>query len=139
MRTQLAPSSSERYTPVREPASISFGLVEDCARARTVSCARPMTFQVRPASSLRYTPPPPEYKVQVLAYRRFESRGSMMMCVTTSSRPEPMRLSNCQCPPSSLEVKMCPSAVPMYNFEILCGSAPKEITVPPGGPTCRQA
>src|SRR5271170_4877121 len=109
MRAQLAPLSTERYTPVSDPARKTSGCVGDCAKARTVSLARPMMFQVWPASSLRYTPPPPEYSVQVLAYRRFGLRESTRMWVTTSSCPTPILLSSCQCPPSSTDENTCPS------------------------------
>src|SRR6516162_4038334 len=136
MRSQLAPSSVERYTPVRAPASKSFGSVGDCVSARTVSCASPSTFHVRPPSSLRYTPPPPEYSAQVLAYKRLPSRGSTIICVTTSSWPDPIRLKSNQCPPSSLEVNTWPSAVPKNNLFRLWGSAASDTTLPPGGPTC---
>src|SRR5208282_3313745 len=115
-----------------------FGFVGACASARTVSCASPITFQLRPASSLWYTPPPPEYSVHVLAYNLLESRGSTRMWVTTSSCPVPILLSSCQCAPSSLELNTCPSEVPKYSFFQSWESASSEITVPPGGPTCRQ-
>src|ERR1700730_15574217 len=58
------------------------------------------------------------------------------MCVMTSSWPAPMRLRSCQCAPSSLEVNTWPSEVPRYSLFTSRGSAPKEMTVPPGGPAC---
>src|SRR5258708_36668660 len=60
-----------------------------------------------------------------------------MMCVTTSSCPVPMRLNKFQCWPSSVEEKTWPSDVPRKTLLALCGSASREITVPPEGPTCR--
>src|SRR6266481_8313160 len=48
-----------------------------------------------------------------------------------------MRLSKFQCWPSSLEEKTCPSEVPRKILLGLRGSASREITVPPEGPTCR--
>src|SRR5262249_24025093 len=136
MRSQLLPSSVERYTPLSAPATKIFGFVGACASARTVSLPKPIRFQVRPPSSLRYTPPPPEYSVQVLAYSRFLFRGSTRMCVTTSSWPVPIRETICQCWPSSVDAKTCPSEVPRKSRLISCGSASIVITVPPGGPTC---
>src|SRR5271165_1154509 len=49
-----------------------------------------------------------------------------------------MRLSSCQWSPSSFEVNTWPSAVPRYSLLMLFGSAVREITVPPEGPTCRR-
>src|SRR5262249_31065403 len=60
------------------------------------------------------------------------------MWVITSSCPVPIRLNNCQCCPSSFEENTCPSEVPRYSLLMSFGSCSSEITVPPGGPTCRQ-
>ena len=133
MRCQDLAASSERYTPSKVPATSTFGSEGARASARTAWPERPAGIQVRPPSALRKTPPPAAAsRVQEDANSTLPSRGSTTMAVITASRRELARPMSAQCPPESLEPKMCPSAVPRKIREGRDGSAARERTSPPG-------